>query len=46
MKTTIELPPDLVLMKDAGGVLDSGVTDLGSNAEHVAGFGCDAPRNR
>ena len=34
------------LMKGACGVVDSGVTDLGSNPEHLAGFGRDARRNR
>ena len=30
------------LMKRARGVIDSGVPDLGSNPEHLAGFGRDA----
>jgi predicted component of type VI protein secretion system len=30
------------LMKRARGVVDSGVPDLGSNPEHLAGFGRDA----
>jgi hypothetical protein len=30
------------LMKRARGVIDSGVTDLGSNPRHLAGFGRDA----
>lgn len=30
------------LMKDACGVVDSGVPDLGSNRAHLAGFGRDA----
>ena len=33
------------LMKRARGVIDSGIPDLGSNPEHLAGFGRDA-RNR
>ncbi len=34
------------LMKDACGVVDSGVPDLGSNPEHLAGFGRDPERDR
>jgi hypothetical protein len=34
------------LMKGARGVVDSGVADLGSNPEHMAGFGRDARRHR
>ena len=34
------------LMKGACGIVDSGVKDLGSNPEHLAGFGRDARRNR
>ena len=34
------------LMKAARGVVDSGVPDLGSNPEHLAGFGRDARRDR
>jgi predicted component of type VI protein secretion system len=34
------------LMKGARGVVDSGVADLGSNPEHLAGFGRDARRHR
>jgi hypothetical protein len=34
------------LMKGARGVVDSGVSDLGSNPEHLAGFGRDARRHR
>ena len=30
------------LMKPARGAIESGVPDLGSNAEHLAGFGRDA----
>jgi hypothetical protein len=35
--------PDLAaLMKNALGVIESGVPDLGSNPEHLSGFGRDA----
>lgn len=34
------------LMKDARGVVDSGVPDLASNPEHLAGFGRDDRRHR
>lgn len=35
--------PDLAgPMKQALGVVGSGVPDLGSNPEHLEGFGCDA----
>jgi hypothetical protein len=34
------------LMKDALGVVDSGVPDLASNEEHLADFGRDARRHR
>jgi hypothetical protein len=34
------------LMKRARGVIDSGVPDLASNPEHLAGFGRDARRHR
>lgn len=35
--------PDLAgLMKPALGLVESGVTDLGSNPEHLKGFGRDA----
>jgi hypothetical protein len=34
------------LMKRARGVADSGIPDLGSNPEHLAGFGRDARRHR
>ncbi len=40
-------PPSLPeLMKSARGVVDSGVPDLASNPEHLAGFGRDARRHR
>ena len=31
------------LMKSARGTVDSGISDLGTNPEHLAGFGRDAP---
>ena len=35
--------PDLAgLMKSARGVVESGIPDLGSNPEHLKGFGRDA----
>lgn len=34
------------LMKRARGSIDSGVPDLASNPEHLAGFGRDARRHR
>jgi hypothetical protein len=34
------------LMKRARGTIDSGVADLASNPEHLAGFGRDARRHR
>ena len=34
------------LMAGAKGVVDSGVSDLGSNEKHLAGFGRDAGRHR
>jgi hypothetical protein len=34
------------LMKNARGIIDSGITDLASNPAHLAGFGSDAKRNR
>jgi hypothetical protein len=34
------------LMKRARGIVDSGVSDLGSNSKHLAGFGRDARRDR
>jgi predicted component of type VI protein secretion system len=40
-------PPSLAeLMKGARGVVDSGVPDLASNPEHLAGFGRDDRRDR
>jgi hypothetical protein len=34
------------LMKDARGAIDSGVSDLASNPEHLSGFGHDGRRDR
>jgi hypothetical protein len=34
------------LMRPVRGLIDSGITDLGSNPEHLAGFGRDASRHR
>ena len=34
------------LMKSARGTVDSGVSDLATNADHLAGFGRDAHRDR
>jgi len=34
------------LMKDARGMVDSGIKDLASNPEHLIGFGEDAGRHR
>jgi predicted component of type VI protein secretion system len=34
------------LMKGARGAVDSGISDLASNPEHLKGFGRDAPRHR
>jgi predicted component of type VI protein secretion system len=34
------------LMKDARGVVSSGIPDLGSNKKHLAGFGRRARRDR
>jgi hypothetical protein len=39
-KTLVELT------KDACGMIDSGVPDLGSNPKHLRGFGRDARRDR
>lgn len=35
-----------VLMRDAQGIVESGVPDLGSNPAHLAGFGCDNSGDR
>ncbi len=49
LRLVLDLPPDTIghpdlagLMKHALGVIDSGVSDLGSNPEHLKGFGRDA----
>ena len=34
------------LMKSARGTVDSGVSDLATNPDHLAGFGRDAHRDR
>lgn len=34
------------LMRDACGVVDSGIPDLASNPEHLGGFGRDVGRDR
>jgi hypothetical protein len=34
------------LMREACGVVDSGIADLGSNPAHLAGFGRDPPGDR
>jgi len=34
------------LMKDAAGVIDSGIEDLASNPKHLRDFGGNAPRHR
>jgi hypothetical protein len=34
------------LIKGARGIVDSGIPDLGSNPNHLAGFGRDARRHR
>jgi hypothetical protein len=40
-------PPSLAgLTRRARGMIDSGVPDLASNPEHLAGFGRDARRHR
>ena len=49
LRLVLEAPPDTArrpnlagLMKHALGVVESGVPDLGSNPEHLKGFGRDA----
>jgi hypothetical protein len=49
LRLVLEAPPDKArhpdlaeLMKHARGVVESGVPDLGSNPEHLKGFGRDA----
>ena len=42
-----ELPASLAeLARNARGVVDSGIPDLATNPEHLAGFGRDASRHR
>ena len=44
---TARKPPSLAeLMKGARGVVDSGVPNMASNPEHLAGFGRDDRRDR
>ncbi len=49
-RETLRKPPRRAslagLMKHARGVVDSGVADLASNAEHLSGFGRDGRRDR
>ncbi len=49
LRLVLDAPPDTTrhpdlsgLMKQALGVIESGVPDLGSNPEHLKGFGRDA----
>jgi hypothetical protein len=48
LRLVLEAPPDTArpglagLMKHALGIVESGVPDLGSNPEHLSGFGRDA----
>jgi hypothetical protein len=49
LRRVLEAPPETTrpatlagLMKHALGVIESGVPDLGSNPEHLRGFGRDA----
>ena len=49
LRLVLEAPPDTArypdlagLMKHTLGVIESGVPDLGSNPEHLKGFGRDA----
>jgi hypothetical protein len=51
LRLVLETPPDARrhrdladLMKQALGVIESGVPDLGSNPDHLKGFGDDASR--
>ncbi len=53
LRLVLDLPhkghrkPDLAkLTKRARGMIDSGIPDLASNPEHLAGFGQDDRRNR
>ena len=45
-RTTRRHPSLAALMKRARGSIDSGVSDLGSNPKHLAGFGRDGRRDR
>ena len=45
-QTARKRPSLAELMKDARGVVDSGVPDLASNPDHLAGFGRDDRRHR
>jgi hypothetical protein len=46
-KGTKQRPPSLAeLTQHARGVVDSGISDLASNPEHLAGFGRRAGRDR
>ena len=49
LRLVLDAPPDKTrqpdlagLMKEALGVIESGIPDLGSNPEHLKGFGRDA----
>ena len=53
LRLVLQAPPDTArhpdlggLMRPALGIVESGVPDLGSNPEHLKGFGRDAPRHR
>ena len=53
LRLVLQVPPETRqgptlagLMEGAQGVFDSGVSDLGSNPAHLAGFGRDDGRNR
>ena len=46
LKAPREAPTLAGLMESARGTFDSGVPDLGSNPEHLAGMGRDGNRNR
>jgi hypothetical protein len=52
MRTVVDVQPDSPpkrladLMKKAQGVVRSGIPDLGSNPDHLSGFGRNARRHR
>jgi hypothetical protein len=52
LRLVLETPPSTPkrslagLMKDARGMVDSGITDLASNPKHLSGFGEDADSHR